>query len=79
MEAYETSATVEDHGEVRVAGVPFEPGTRIKVTITATENGAGSPGADRREDPSTVEDLRPRLGEPHGVVPSLGHPDRVWE
>jgi hypothetical protein len=39
MKIYETFATVEDQGEVRVAGVPFEPGTRVEVTITATQNG----------------------------------------
>ena len=33
MKAYETSATVEDQGQVRVAGVPFEPGTEVEVTI----------------------------------------------
>jgi hypothetical protein len=34
MNTYETSATVEDRGEVRVAGVPFEPGTEVEVTIS---------------------------------------------
>jgi hypothetical protein len=33
MKIYETSATVEDHGQVRVAGVPFAPGTEVEVTI----------------------------------------------
>jgi hypothetical protein len=33
MKAYETSATVEDAGEIRV-GVPFEPGTQVAVTIS---------------------------------------------
>lgn len=50
MKTYETIATVEDRGQVCVAGVPFEPGTRVEVTITATSNGATSPGvaeADR--------------------------------
>jgi hypothetical protein len=46
METYETSATVEDQGQVRVAGVPFEPGTRVEVTIRPAPNGAGSSGAD---------------------------------
>jgi hypothetical protein len=34
METYETSATVEDQGQVRVAGVPFAPGTEVEVTIS---------------------------------------------
>jgi hypothetical protein len=43
MNTYETTATVEDQGQVRVAGVPFEPGTRVDVIIRPTQNGAGSP------------------------------------
>ena len=34
MKTYETSATVEDQGEVRVAGVPFAPGTEVQITIS---------------------------------------------
>lgn len=34
MKPYETSATVDDHGEVRVAGVPYAPGTEVEVTIS---------------------------------------------
>jgi hypothetical protein len=34
METYKTSATVEDHGQVWVAGVPFAPGTEVEVTIS---------------------------------------------
>ena len=34
MNSYETTATVEDHGQVRVAGVPFAPGTEVEVTIS---------------------------------------------
>jgi hypothetical protein len=41
MDTYETSATVEEQGQVRVAGVPFEPGTRVDVIIRPAENGAG--------------------------------------
>lgn len=49
MRTYETSATVEDHGRVLVAGVPFERGTRVEVTITpignvATETSASEGG-----------------------------------
>ena len=42
METYQTSATVEDQGRVRVAGVPFKPGTRVEVTITPIQNGTGA-------------------------------------
>ena len=34
MQAYETSATVEKEGQVRVVGVPFPPGTPVEVTIS---------------------------------------------
>ncbi len=45
MKTFETSATVEKQGEIRVSGVPFEPGTRVNVTVTPTQNGGGSPDA----------------------------------
>jgi hypothetical protein len=35
MKTYETRATVEDQGHVRVAGVPFAPGTEVQITISA--------------------------------------------
>ena len=31
MSSFETSATVEEQGRVRVAGVPFPPGTEVEV------------------------------------------------
>ena len=34
MKAYETSTTVQDHGQIRVAGVRFAPGTEVDVTIS---------------------------------------------
>ena len=45
MKTYEASATVEEQGRVRVAGVPFEPGILVDVTITPTQNDAELPGA----------------------------------
>lgn len=39
MQVYETSATVEDHGQVHVAGVPFAPGTAVEITIKLAQNG----------------------------------------
>lgn len=47
-QAYETSATVEDHGQVRVGGVPFAPGTEVEVTISPKarpEDRTAPPGA----------------------------------
>ena len=62
MNIYERSATVEAQGEVRVAGVPFAPGTEVEVTISPkVRSGAGdtrrrrglvrSPRADARVVP----------------------------
>jgi hypothetical protein len=54
MSTFETSATVEAHGQVHVAGVPFQAGTRVQVTIRPAPNGAGSPGG---ADPGPSERL----------------------
>ena len=40
MGIYETSATVGDQGQVRVAGVPFAPGTEVEVSITPKRRSA---------------------------------------
>jgi hypothetical protein len=34
MDAFETSATVQSAGEIRVFGVPFAPGTEVEVIIS---------------------------------------------
>lgn len=47
MKPYETFATVADHGEIRIAGVPFEVGTQVTVTLTPAKNGAQSVEAAR--------------------------------
>jgi hypothetical protein len=39
MQVYEASATVQPEGEVRVAGVPFAPGTEVEVTISPKRAG----------------------------------------
>ena len=43
METYETSATVEDRGQVHVAGVPFAPGTEVAVTISTRARSGAKP------------------------------------
>jgi hypothetical protein len=40
MDTYETSATVEDQGQLHVAGVPFAPGTEVQVTISPKKRSA---------------------------------------
>lgn len=34
MTAYETTATIETGGELRLSDVPFEPGTQVEVFVT---------------------------------------------
>jgi hypothetical protein len=34
MNSYETSATVGDQGQVRIAGVPFAKGTQVQISIS---------------------------------------------
>ena len=34
MKTYETFATVEEQGQVKLAGVPFAPGTEVEVTVS---------------------------------------------
>ena len=46
MKTYETSTTVQEKGEVHVAGVPFKAGTRVDVTITAVQP-SEAPAAER--------------------------------
>ncbi len=48
MNTYETTATVEAAGQVRVAGVPFEPGTEVEVIIKPTSNGGHAAAASDR-------------------------------
>jgi hypothetical protein len=60
MKTYETFATVEDQGQVRVAGVPFEPGTAVEVTINSTRDGgnaAATAASDRAAEAANDEDL----------------------
>ena len=34
MKTFETSATVEDQGQIRLAGLPFAPGTEVEIKIS---------------------------------------------
>jgi hypothetical protein len=39
MNTYETSATVQEQGQLHLAGVPFVPGTLVEVVVTPITNG----------------------------------------
>jgi hypothetical protein len=38
MNPFETTATVQDQGQLHLAGVPFAPGTQVEVTVVPTQN-----------------------------------------
>jgi hypothetical protein len=49
MNSYETTATVEDHGHLHLAGVPFKPGTQVEVTIKSLQDGGDAASAAARD------------------------------
>jgi hypothetical protein len=57
MNTYETSARVEEQGQVRIVGVPFAPGTEVKVSIC--EKAAPVPTAEAKKP----EDAPARMSE----------------
>ena len=73
MKTYETSATVEDQGQIRLSGVPFAPGTEVEVAISlkmqaaevmSSDDGDLAAARDRmRELFSTIKGFRnsPRI------------------
>lgn len=52
---YETSATVEEQGQVHLADVPFAPGTEVEVTVRAKTS------ADSNGSPANVEVASARM------------------
>jgi hypothetical protein len=75
MNTYETTAIVEERGQVRVAGVPFELGTEVEVTIRAKAAAdASHPSGDTEDAPVRMKDLfarvRARNTEPVGPLRS---------
>jgi hypothetical protein len=42
MKVYETSATVESHGDLHLGGLPFPAGTQVEVTINPKERASSS-------------------------------------
>jgi len=55
MNSYETSATVEEQGQIRVSGVPFAPGTEVEVTIREKV------ATDANRSPADVDEARLRM------------------
>jgi hypothetical protein len=57
MNTYEASVTVVEQGRVLVAGVPFAPGTEVKVTIREKV------ADDASRSPANVGEARVRMRE----------------
>ncbi len=55
MSTYETTATVQEQGQVHVVGVPFQPGTHVEVVIR--EKAA----TEATSAPANLEEARPRM------------------
>lgn len=72
MNAYETLATVEEHGQVRLLGVPFAQGTEVEVTVREkSRSGANAEGANPDAGRARMKDLfaRVRARNTEPVVP----------
>jgi hypothetical protein len=73
MDTYETTATVEEQGQIRLAGVPFKPGTEVEVTIREKAAAAANrPLVNAEEARARMRDLfarvRARNTEPVGPL-----------
>jgi hypothetical protein len=68
MSIYETSATVEEQGQVRVTGVPFAPGTEVEVTIKPAPNGGPATAAVDRAARLFAALDKARNTEPVGLL-----------
>lgn len=69
MNTYETSAKVEDRGELRISGVPFAPGTRVDVTISPQEPPPSSKQTAYDELDEVFEACRRPHWDAHGAEP----------
>jgi hypothetical protein len=74
MSTYKTSAIVEEHGRILVAGVPFAPGTEVAITI--------SPKPQAGEDSTSPDDpalaaARDRLRELFRTVKGFRNSPRI--
>ena len=64
MDTFETMGTVEFHGLVHLAGVPFEPGTEVEISIKPTQNGGRA-----ARDAERAEQLFVALDKARNSVP----------
>jgi hypothetical protein len=69
VKTYETAATVADHGALQLAGLPFAPGTRVEVSISASASPITSRQAAHDELDQIYEECRHLQGDVHGAEP----------
>lgn len=74
MSSFETTATVENQGEVRVAGVPFAPGTEVEVTISPKGRSAAE---TTRADDAALSAARERLRELFRTIKGFRNSPRI--
>jgi hypothetical protein len=69
MNTFETTATVAEHGQVRLTGVPFAAGTEVEVTI--------SPRVMTPPDDEALAAARDRMRELFGTIMGFRNSPRV--
>lgn len=69
MHAFETTATVETQGQIRLAGLPFAPGTRVEVSISTSDVPPGSKQAAFAELEEVYQQCRHLQGDAHDAAP----------
>jgi hypothetical protein len=74
MNTYETSGTVEDHGEVHVSGVPFAPGTEVDITISRKPRSAD---AVTSPDDAALAAVRDRMRELFRTITGFRNSPRI--
>ncbi len=74
LNTYETSAIVEDQGQLRLAGLPFAPGTEVQITIS-------SKGRSESEmtppDDEVLEAARDRMGDLFRTIKGFRNSPRI--
>lgn len=77
MNTFATTATVEDPGQVRVAGVPFAAGTEVAVSISPKRPSGAGAAENAALDEAANLAKRPAYDELAEVANSCASPD--WE
>lgn len=76
MNRFETTATVEERGQIRLAGIPFEPGTEVDVTISPKTRSTAS-GVRTDDDDAAWAVARQRMRELLGAAKGFRNTPRI--